>query len=224
MFTSPRSCAYCTNVSSDTFRLALARRPRPSSNGSQRNLRAASSRHHLRYPWRLSSTPDRFDSPTLANRREQMFPTLTPAEIEAARRFAAPRTYRDGERIFETGKPASGLHVIVSGRMRITGRDGRGHDLRITEHGAGQFAGELSQLTGARAWVDGTAVGDVEALVLDAERLRKLVIAEALLGEKLMRALILRRMAILESGTGGAGPRRQHALGGGARSAQLPAP
>src|SRR5262249_53982911 len=118
-------------------------------------------------------------------------------------RFAEPHRYRDGERIFETGKPAPGLHVLVSGALRMTGRDGHGHDLPIVEHQAGQFAGEIAQLSGGRAWVDGTPVGEGEALVLDAEALRKLVIAEALLGEKLMRALILRRMAILESGTGG---------------------
>ena len=151
----------------------------------------------------MSSTPGRFDSPTLANRREQMFPTLTPGEIEAARRFATPRRYRDGEHIFETGKPAAGLHVIVSGVVRITGRDGHGHDLPITEHRAGNFAGEIAQLSGAPAWVDGIAVGDVEALVLDSERLRRLLMAEAQLGEKLMRTLILRRMAIVESGAGG---------------------
>ena len=132
-----------------------------------------------------------------------MFPTLTAREIEAARRFAEPRRYRDGERVFESGKPTSGLHVIVSGEMHMTGRDGHGHDLAIVEYKAGQFAGEITQLSGGRSWVDGTAIGDVEALVLDADHLRKLVIAEAVLGEKLMRALILRRMALLESGAGG---------------------
>ena len=43
----------------------------------------------------------------------------------------------------------------------------------------------------------------VEALVIPPERLRALLIAEAELGERIMRALILRRVGLLESGVGG---------------------
>src|SRR6185369_7124226 len=49
----------------------------------------------------------------------------------------------------------------------------------------------------------GTAEGEVEALLLTPEHLRALLIAEAALGEKMMRALILRRVALIETGTGG---------------------
>jgi thioredoxin reductase (NADPH) len=51
--------------------------------------------------------------------------------------------------------------------------------------------------------VDATAEETVEALIIPPERLRALMIAEAELGERVMRALILRRMAILQSGVGG---------------------
>jgi thioredoxin reductase (NADPH) len=51
--------------------------------------------------------------------------------------------------------------------------------------------------------VDAVAVGDVEALLINSEQLHALLIAEASLGEKIMRALILRRVALIESGTGG---------------------
>src|SRR6266581_3547588 len=43
----------------------------------------------------------------------------------------------------------------------------------------------------------------VEALIIPSERLRALMIAEAELGERIMRALILRRVAILQAGIGG---------------------
>jgi thioredoxin reductase (NADPH) len=51
--------------------------------------------------------------------------------------------------------------------------------------------------------VDGTAQDAVEALHIPPDRLRALLVAEAELGERIMRALILRRVGILEKGTGG---------------------
>jgi thioredoxin reductase (NADPH) len=43
----------------------------------------------------------------------------------------------------------------------------------------------------------------VEALIIAPERLRALIVDEAELGERIMRALILRRVAMLQTGTGG---------------------
>jgi thioredoxin reductase (NADPH) len=42
-----------------------------------------------------------------------------------------------------------------------------------------------------------------EALIIAPERLRALLIAEAELGERVMRALILRRVGLIEVGAGG---------------------
>ena len=93
--------------------------------------------------------------------------------------------------------------VVLKGMIRVTGRDAHGEDFPVVEHVAGSFSGELGQLSGRRSLADGTAVGDVEALLLDPEHLRALLVAEAALGEKIMRALILRRVALIETGTGG---------------------
>ena len=58
-------------------------------------------------------------------------------------------------------------------------------------------------MAGRPALVDATAEEAAEALIVPPERLRALMIAEAELGERIMRALILRRVAILQSGVGG---------------------
>src|SRR3712207_9296675 len=65
--------------------------------------------------------------------------------------------------------------------------------------------GEFAQLSGRPALVQATALEPVEALVIPPEKLRAVLVAEAELGERIMRALILRRMGLLELGTGGAG-------------------
>ena len=54
----------------------------------------------------------------------------------------------------------------------------------------------------------------MDALVIPPDRLRALLIAEAELGERIMRALILRRVGLIEVSAGGPviiGPRRQPA-------------
>ena len=63
--------------------------------------------------------------------------------------------------------------------------------------------GELAQLSGRPALVDAVAKEPVETLVIPPQRLRDLLIEEAELGERIMRALILRRVSLLRSGAGG---------------------
>ncbi len=136
-------------------------------------------------------------------RYEQTFPTLTPGEIDRIRRFGEIRNYKNGERLFETGKPGPGMFVVLKGIVAITQRDGMGHVTPVIEQGAGQFLAEIGQLSNRRALVDGTAEGDVETLLIPSESLRRLLVAEADLGERIMRALILRRVNLIEGGVGG---------------------
>src|SRR6266851_3551957 len=136
-------------------------------------------------------------------RHEQTFPALTPEEIARMRRFGEMRHYNDGEILFETGKPGPGMFVILSGHVAITQRDGLGHVTPVIDQGPGQFLAELGQLSGRIALVDGHAEGDVETLLIPPERLRALLVAEADLGERIMRALILRRVSLIQGGVGG---------------------
>src|SRR5438552_4166338 len=96
-------------------------------------------------------------SPTLEARRAQTFPILAPDEIARMRRFGTPCRYAAGARIYETGKPTPGMLVVLSGTIRITGRDGHGHDFPVVDHVAGAFSGELGQLSSRRSLVDAVA-------------------------------------------------------------------
>ena len=136
-------------------------------------------------------------------RLEQTFPTLTPHEIDRMRRFGELRTYRHGETLFETGKPGPGMFVVLSGQIAITLRDGLGHVTPVIDQGPGQFLAEIGQLSGRVALVDGHAEGEIETLLIPPEKLRALLVAEADLGERIMRALILRRVSLIQGGVGG---------------------
>ncbi len=131
-----------------------------------------------------------------------MFPRLEPAEVDRIRRFGAPRHWKAGERIYTAGEVSPGMLLVLEGRLAITRRDARAGDQPIVEHGPGEFSGELGQLSGAPSLVDGVATTDLEGLLIAPEKLRALLIAEAELGERIMRALILRRVGLIEEGAG----------------------
>ncbi|ARQ00457.1 FAD-dependent oxidoreductase [Pseudorhodoplanes sinuspersici] len=142
-------------------------------------------------------------TPATFARYDQAFPELTEAEIQRIRRFGDIHRYIDGEALFETGKPGRGMYVVLSGHVAICQRDGLGHITPIIDQGPGQFLAEIAALSGRPSLVDGRAEGDVEALVIAPEGVRRLLIAEAELGERIMRALILRRVALIDSEAGG---------------------
>ena len=134
-------------------------------------------------------------------RRDQMFPVLAAAEIDRLRRFSELRTYKKGEYLSRTGEVTSGLMVFLAGTVRVTPHDKP--DEPIVTYQPGQFLGELVQLSGRPSLTDGVAQSDVEVLVISPPHLRELIVAEAEIGEKIMRALILRRVGLLERNVGG---------------------
>jgi hypothetical protein len=139
-------------------------------------------------------------------RDHQMFPVLDCAQIRIARRFASgdPRTFAPGECVFDVGELGAPVWLVLKGSIAVVRRDGMGREKPITEHGVGQFTGEVSQLAGRSSLAAGTA-GDngCTAVPIDAAHLRALVIGAADLGEIVMRALILRRVGLIEGDTSG---------------------
>jgi thioredoxin reductase (NADPH) len=139
----------------------------------------------------------------IVRRHDQMFPELDSLEIERMRRFGEERVFAKGDALVATGQVGPGLIVILNGRVEISRRDSAGEHIAIIGDGPGQFVGELAQLAGRPSLADAIAQEPVQALVIKPDRLRALLIAEADLGERIMRALILRRVGLLETGAGG---------------------
>jgi thioredoxin reductase (NADPH) len=139
----------------------------------------------------------------IEKRRDQAVPVLDSLEIERVRRFGECRSYSAGATIFTIGQVAPGLIVVLSGKIEVSQTDKSGHRKTIVTHSPGHFMGELAQLAGRPSFVDAAANGPVDTLIIPPDRLRALLIAEAELGERIMRALIIRRIGILETGAGG---------------------
>ncbi|MEI9929984.1 MAG: FAD-dependent oxidoreductase [Rhizomicrobium sp.] len=146
----------------------------------------------------MSDNPDS----VLNTRRAQMFPVLTPAEIDRLRRFGTARKFAKGDYLARAGEAMTGLQIILSGDVNVAPH-GRNSDRPIVQYVAGNFLGELAQLRGQPSLVDAQALSDVEAIQIPPPQLRELIIAEAEIGERVMRALILRRVGLLEQKVGG---------------------
>ncbi len=143
------------------------------------------------------------ERPLVETRYAQMFPTLSPDEIGRLRHFGEVRRYAAGEQLVTTGEPSPGMLVVLSGDLAVSQHNVLGRSEPIVTHGPGGFMGELAQLSGRPALVDAVAVKPVEILVIPSRSLRDVLVAEAELGERIMRALILRRVGLLQTGHSG---------------------
>jgi thioredoxin reductase (NADPH) len=132
----------------------------------------------------------------------QMFPSLRPGDIDRLRRFGTIRRYAAADQLLTAGDVNAGMFVLISGSVAVSARDGLGHVVPIVELGPGGFLAEVGMLAGQPRLVDAQAVSDSEVLVIPADQLRTVLIAEAELGERIMRALLLRRVGLIETGAG----------------------
>jgi thioredoxin reductase (NADPH) len=147
--------------------------------------------------------PARTNPSILDSRHDQIFPKLDEVEIERLLRFGEVSCFAAGESLAEVGKVGRGLVVILAGEVDVTRRDQLGHHDLIVTHEPGSFMGELAQLAGRPSLVDAYATSPGRALIISPERLRALLVGEAEIGERIMRALILRRVGLIETGVGG---------------------
>jgi thioredoxin reductase (NADPH) len=143
-------------------------------------------------------------STLLEQRRAQMFPKLTPAQLARLERQGTRLQTHAGEILLELGALPRGVFVITAGTLEVlappaaTQSAADGELLFVLS--AGDFTGEMSTLRGTAALVR-VRVRDAGAvLLIDAEQLRRIVQNDAELSELLMRAFILRRMSVIESG------------------------
>ncbi|HEV3192641.1 MAG TPA: FAD-dependent oxidoreductase [Polyangiaceae bacterium] len=136
-------------------------------------------------------------------RREQMFPTLSDAQLKRLAAHAERRSVRAGEILIDPGEPMRGIHVILSGSLEIVRPGLAGEELIVVQK-PGEFTGEVNVLSGRRALVRGRMKEAGEVLYLDDERLRRVVQGDTELSDLFMRAFILRRVGLLADGHGDA--------------------
>src|SRR5579862_9867925 len=140
-------------------------------------------------------------APSVLDARTQAFPILTEAQIGRFRSEGKLRQVAPGEILFEPGDSQVPFFVLLSGSMEIVQPDLQG-EREIAKHSPGEFTGEMTMISGQRCLVRGRVTEPGEFLEVTGDALRSLVGKDAELSEILMRAFILRRLALIRNGFG----------------------
>ena len=81
-------------------------------------------------------------------RREQMFPKLTPAQIDRLEAYGKRMRIHAGEVLAEPGDRYGRMLVVLSGSIEVV-LPGIAGETLVTVHSPGDFAGEMSALRGS---------------------------------------------------------------------------
>jgi thioredoxin reductase (NADPH) len=146
------------------------------------------------------SNPSEPRFPIFETRRAQALPRLDQRQLADLMRFGERRRYAAGEVLFAEGDRHVGLFVVLDGRIEITRTTIAGEE-RLISYEAGDFAGEVGLITGRAAIASARASEDCEVLAIDAAGLHRVIVTHAELSELILRAFILRRVAMLEATT-----------------------
>ncbi len=133
--------------------------------------------------------------------KTQAFPELTPAQIDRIRPLGKVRTVESGEILFQPSDETIPFYVVLSGELKIVQPSLDG-ERTIAMHGPGHFSGEISMISGQRSLVLALVSEPGDFLELDNDAMRVLVARDAELSEILLRAFILRRLALIKQGFG----------------------
>lgn len=135
------------------------------------------------------------------DRREQVFPTFTRAQLIKLARFGQKITIVSGQILLNPGEPVRSILVVLSGSVEVL-RPGTEAEALVCVHTAGGFTGELSTLRGTGSVVRLRVREAGELLEIREEQLRLILQTDAEISEIVMRAYILRRVGLIESQTG----------------------
>lgn len=133
------------------------------------------------------------------SRREQMFPKLTPVQVERLAALGERVSTRVGEVLVEPGGRQRKMIVVLEGSLELL-LPGSSQLQVLTELLPGDFTGELSTLRDVRGFARVRVKTDGAVLMIESQRLRDVVQTDAELSEIFMRAFILRRMGLIASG------------------------
>jgi len=133
-------------------------------------------------------------------RREQLFPKLTPAQIERIASVGRKRQVAKGEMLINQGDVAP-FFLVISGRLDIIQPTAQG-ELPIVQHKPGEFTGELNMLTGRRSLVCARMGEAGEVIELNPEEMQAIVQTDVGISQVLMTAFIFRRLELIANHAG----------------------
>jgi thioredoxin reductase (NADPH) len=129
-------------------------------------------------------------------RTAQMFPQLTEAQIARVSMVGKRREIKAGEVLFDVGEQNTRFFVVLEGAVEILLPVGD-REQTVVVHGPRQFTGEINMLSARRSLARARVRDPGSVIAVDRQDLRLLVQRDSELSEILLRAFILRRVALL---------------------------
>jgi thioredoxin reductase (NADPH) len=129
------------------------------------------------------------------------FPRLTDEQIAALARVGTRRRVEVGDVLYREGEGSCDFFVIVSGKVELVEESEAGAVV-VGVHGPGRFLGELGLVTGQATWLTAVVCEHGEVLAVPQDRLRQIVTGDQVLGDLILRAMILRRTILIGLGLG----------------------
>jgi thioredoxin reductase (NADPH) len=132
---------------------------------------------------------------------EEMFPTLTEAQVARIAAHGRTRRIERGEVLVKAGERTERFFVVTAGQIEVVQSPGATEHI-VTVFRAGQFTGEVTMLSGRRGLAQIRVIESGEVIEVEREHLLSLVQTDSELGDILMRAFILRRVELIAQGLG----------------------
>jgi thioredoxin reductase (NADPH) len=140
------------------------------------------------------------DKPSIgAARGQDLFPVFAETELQRLRRFGVVQRYLAGATVAAFGTPTNALWFILSGTIAVTLRGASGDAQQTVTYGPGAFVGELADLS-RHSSVTARALDPLSALVVSTDGSRALLTTQPDLGERILRALIVRHLETVQVG------------------------
>src|SRR5262245_12899916 len=129
---------------------------------------------------------------------QDIYPTLTSAQIERIAPLGSVRPIEAGEILFEPGSANRPLTVVLEGEVEILSDRGA----LVTVHRPGNFSGDVDLIAGHPVVVRARTRRSGRILEVAAERVRSLIVTDPELSQIFLRAFILRRALLMTRSAG----------------------
>jgi thioredoxin reductase (NADPH) len=129
-------------------------------------------------------------------------PTLDAQQLQVLGSYGTEHAISAGDVLFAEGDESYDLIVVLEGEVEIVANPGRPTETVIAAYGPGGFLGEISLLTGQRAFLAAVARTSGKVLRVPVAQVRVVMAQEAPLSELLLRTFLIRHANLTRLGSG----------------------
>jgi thioredoxin reductase (NADPH) len=129
------------------------------------------------------------------------FPKLTDEQLAAFESVGRRQAVEPGTVLYREGEGTGDFFVILEGKVAVLEESSAGQRV-LGIHGPRRFLGELGLLTGQAMFVTAVVQEAGEVLAVPGDRLSEIVTSDQVLGDTILRALMLRRSILIGLGVG----------------------